>query len=308
MKELIPFASHSHNHIFTLIDTANLAPSTKEKYRRVIDAYLADGGQLTDRSELAAYAQTLSQSRRAHLKAAVKLWTRAMSQETKSMATPDNLAIVDAAIHRLQALQTAVTVPASKGEKTHTWLSRPEVVELMSLTKAVAGIKGERDRLALALLVGAGLRREEAVSLTFADVKQQPVKERVRTVLQVQGKGAKNRTLPVSDKLAQLITSWTEQVGDGGTILRSISKGGQVGEALSAVGLFKIVRRYGRSMGKPALAPHDLRRTYAQIGYESGVPITQISKLLGHDSVATTQRYLNLDLDLETTISDFVPI
>jgi site-specific recombinase XerD len=178
----------------------------------------------------------------------------------------------------------------------------------MSLAKAVAGIKGERDRLALALLVGAGLRREEAVSLTLTDVKQQPVKERLRTVLQVQGKGAKNRTLPVSDKLAQLITSWTEQVGDGGTILKSISKGGQVGEALSAVGLFKIVRRYGRSMGKPALAPHDLRRTYAQIGYESGVPITQISKLLGHESVATTQRYLNLDLDLETTISDFVPL
>ena len=45
----------------------------------------------------------------------------------------------------------------------------------------------------------------------------------------------------------------------------------------------------------------------AQLGYEAGVPITQISKLLGHATVATTQRYLNLDLDLETTISDFIP-
>lgn len=71
--------------------------------------------------------------------------------------------------------------------------------------------------------------------------------------------------------------------------------------------IFALVCRRGAKIGKPHLAPHDLRRTYAQLGYEAGVPITQISKLLGHASVATTQRYLNLDLDLETTVSDFVP-
>jgi len=60
-------------------------------------------------------------------------------------------------------------------------------------------------------------------------------------------------------------------------------------------------------MGKLELAPHDLRRTYTQLGYEAGIPITQIGKLLGHASIATTQRYLNLELDLETTISDFIP-
>jgi len=71
--------------------------------------------------------------------------------------------------------------------------------------------------------------------------------------------------------------------------------------------VFNIVRRHGEMMDKPELAPHDLRRTYAQLGYEAGVPITQISILLGHANVATTQRYLNLELDLETTASDFVP-
>jgi len=37
------------------------------------------------------------------------------------------------------------------------------------------------------------------------------------------------------------------------------------------------------------------------------VSIDQISKLLGHASIETTQDYLNIELDLETTISDFVP-
>jgi integrase len=58
----------------------------------------------------------------------------------------------------------------------------------------------------------------------------------------------------------------------------------------------------------PELDPHDLRRTFEQIGYEASVPITQISKQLGHSSIITTQRYLNMDLDLVTTISDFIPL
>ena len=66
------------------------------------------------------------------------------------------------------------------------------------------------------------------------------------------------------------------------------------------------------SMGKlidtPELSPHDLRRTYAHLGYDVGVPITQIKELLGHASVATTQKYLDLSLDLDNTASDFVPL
>ena len=294
---------NDYNQALTIIETADLAPSTKRKYTCVLDAYLVDGHALTDRQALAAYANGLSNTGKAHLKAAVKLWSTAMIEQAKVMATPENLAQVDASIHRFQALQTAVTVKASKGQKVHTWLSRAEVVQLMD---AAAG--DERDRLALGLLVGAGLRREEAVNLLFKDVKLQPVKGKMRTVLQIEGKGEKQRAIPVSDKLAAMLDTWSAAAGGQGSVLRSVGKGGAIGEGLSPVGLFNIVRKYGRLIDKPQLAPHDLRRTYAQIGYENGVPITQISKLLGHSSITTTQRYLNLDLDLETTISDFVPL
>ncbi|HET8671919.1 MAG TPA: site-specific integrase, partial [Candidatus Saccharimonadales bacterium] len=70
----------------------------------------------------------------------------------------------------------------------------------------------------------------------------------------------------------------------------------------------RLAHEYGKQIGKPGLAPHDLRRTYAQLGYNAGVPITQISVLSGHSSVKTTQEYLNLNLDLESTASDFVPL
>ncbi|MFZ0546537.1 MAG: site-specific integrase [Candidatus Promineifilaceae bacterium] len=306
--ELVPF-SNDLEAVTAVIQAANLADSTKVKYCRVVASYLLGyGGRLTDSAELAAFAADLSQSRKAQLKAAVKLWSEAMIDRIKAQAVPANIDEVQAAIYRFQALQTAVKVKAANGTKAHTWLSQAEVKKLLSLPEETT-IIGQRDRLALGLLVAAGLRREEAVKLVFGDVKLQPIRGKIRTVLEIQGKGDKARLVPIRDSLAAAIEEWNRTVGPGrfGNVLRSVDQTGVIGDDLTGVGLFNIVRGYGREMNKPSLAPHDLRRTYAQIGYESGVPITQISKLLGHSSIATTQRYLNLSLDLETTVSDFVP-
>lgn len=119
--------SNSFHQALAVIDAADLADSTKVKYQRVLECYLAEGHPLTDSAELARFATTLSNSRRAQLKAAVRLWSEAMITQAKSMATPDNIDTVNATIYRFQALQTAVTAKTSKGEKAHTWLSQAEV-------------------------------------------------------------------------------------------------------------------------------------------------------------------------------------
>jgi integrase len=126
-------------------------------------------------------------------------------------------------------------------------------------------------------------------------------------VLDVEGKGAKDRVVPISDRLANAIDDWAPTVDGGGLILRSLGRNRIPGESLSTTALYNITQKRGAMIGKPDLAPHDLRRTFAQLGYEAGVPITQISTLLGHASIETTMRYLNLELDLETTVSDFIP-
>ncbi len=76
---------------------------------------------------------------------------------------------------------------------------------------------------------------------------------------------------------------------------------------MSAVAIFKVVRKRGAIIGKDELSPHDLRRSYAEIGYADGIPITQISVLLGHADIRTTMDYLDLELDLKATASDFIP-
>ena len=169
-------------------------------------------------------------------------------------------------------------------------------------------IVGQRDWIILGLLVGAGLRREELVNLKFADIQEHDIKNgRSRKVLNVSGKGAKDRAVPISTILASRLADWQKVIGEG-YITRSLGRKKEIGESISAIGVFNIVRKHGIMINKTELAPHDLRRTYAQLGFKAGVPITQISRLLGHATVATTQQYLDLKLDLEQTVSDFIPL
>ena len=151
--------------------------------------------------------------------------------------------------------------------------------------------------------MAAGLRREEAASIQFTDV----IKQNQRAVINVKGKGAKDRVVPINKNLAEAIVDWGFLIGADGFILRSLGRNKKPGENISTTGLYYIVQKRGALIGKPELQPHDLRRTYAELGRRAGVPISQISKLLGHASIETTQDYLNIELDLETTISDFVP-
>ena len=287
------------------IDRADLTPQTKEKYRKAIERMYSAGVNPSNHAQLQAYADTLVQSGKQFLKSALRLMTMDFEQTVKANATPANLKESQAALLRLEAMREAVTVSTPKGTKAHTWLSAAQVVQLTS--QCPDTLEGKRDWIVIALLVGAGLRREELAGLRFDAIKTLPTKNGERTVLEVTGKGRKTRVIPLSSKLAYRLHAWRETVGDG-FIARSLGRSQQLGESLSAVSIFELVNRYGKKIGKPELAPHDLRRTFAQLGYENGVPITQISTLLGHGSVATTQRYLNLALDVESTASDFIPL
>jgi len=291
--------------VLRTINLCRLADSTKRQYTKALSNYLATGANLGNADALADYARDLPTSSKAFLKAAVKLVTERMSTALKGQATPENVKSTQAALYRLEALQSAIEVKTPSGQKAHTWLTAAEVKKLLSTCGP--DLKGQRDKIVLGLLVGAGLRRQEAITLTFADIVLQPRGDRMRTCLQICGKGDKNRVVPISDALANLLDQWAGIVGDG-RILRSVDQRGTINGSMSSSGIFGIVRKHGAMIGKPNLAPHDLRRTYAQLGFEAGVPVTQISRLLGHSSIETTQRYLNLELDLECTASDFVPM
>lgn len=61
---------------------------------------------------------------------------------------------------------------------------------------------------------------------------------------------------------------------------------------------FNIVQSAAQKAGLGAVAPHDLRRSAAKSWLDAGATIAQISQILGHGSIQTTERYLSLEIEL----------
>jgi integrase len=290
------------------IERADLGDNTKYRYRSEIQKYLDTGGSLANRSAIQDHAKKLKPSSRSFFKAALRVVTSDFEKNLKANASPENLAQVQAALLRMDAIRDAVKVTKSKGVKAHTWLTNQQVKTITALCGA--DIEGKRDWIVLGLLLGAGLRRDELINLTFDALKQQPTKGgRSRDVLQVKGKGRKNRIIPIDPLLASRLREW-ENITGGGKVARALgrSEPRAILPSLSAVSVFKIVRKYGEAIGMPNLAPHDLRRTYAEIRRAAGEPITRISALLGHANSAVTEKYFNLELDLDNVRLDVIPL
>lgn len=287
------------------IERADLAPRTRVNYTNAIDRLFTSGVDPFDYTALANHAATLPASVRAALKAALNHMTAEYEHQLKASVTVDNLAGTQVQLYRLQALNDAIKVRSSKGKGSGTWLSNEQIEEITALPDRTTQI-GRRDWIVLAMLLGAGLRRSEMAGLTFEALKQQPTKNGVRYVLDITGKGAKKRVIPISPILARHLESWKQEIG-GGRIARGFIKGGTMTNSLSDKSINEIVGKYGQMIGVD-LEAHDCRRSWAQCGLNAGIPITQISVLLGHSSVSVTQRYLDLHVSLDDTISDYVPL
>jgi integrase/recombinase XerD len=287
------------------IERAPLAASTRKQYVKAIQQMHAAGVNPSNHQALQEYAAGLKQSSKQFLKSALRLMTMDLEQELKANATPSNLNETTAALYRFDAMRKAVTVSQPKGQKLNPWLSRAQVVAIMDLCSGES-LEQRRDWIVLGLLFGAGLRREELSKLTFEGVKTVPTKNGARTVIEVVGKGNKTRVIPINAKLAARLHEWKQTV-NGGNIARSLGRSQQLGESMSAVAIFELCVKYGNKIGQ-YLPAHSCRRTFAQLAFDAGIPITQISVLLGHSDVSTTQKYLNLSLDLESTASDFIPL
>lgn len=284
-----------------------LQPASRKKYRQILTRALKRGVDFTDLLSVIDYAQTLTDSNKRTFRSSLRAWSKGVETEAKLSATPDNVAAIQAIIWRLEGLNERLESPKVAGQRAHTWLSFQEVIAIYALCSDDT-YKCRRDRILFGLMCGAGLRREELVKLTFADVMRQPYRDKLRYTLSVDGKGAKKRSVPIRNDLAKMLFQWHEIVGDG-SVLRSVNRGGTIRGPLSGAGISKIVANAGVKIGWPELAPHDLRRTFARLAYNNGngIDLEQLRIILGHANGETTQKYVNAQLDLERSACDYTP-
>lgn len=188
-----------------------------------------------------------------------------------------------------------------QGQKLGNWLSKEQVEAAINGIDTTTN-SGMRDRAMLAVLLGAGLRRSEVTDLKTEQLQQ---REGRWVIVDIVGKGNKTRSVPIASWVAYLLQEWIALGYSSHYVFPAINKGDRVikGDKLSEQSIYVVVSKH-----LPGIAPHDLRRTFAQLARKGNAPIEQISLVMGHSSVATTERYLGTRLNLQESPSDAIRV
>ena len=192
----------------------------------------------------------------------------------------------------------------STGIRVGNWLSQRQAQGLLSAPD-ISKVRGLRDRVILAVLLGCGLRRSEVAALTLAHVQQRDGRW---CIVDLVGKHGRVRTAPMPTWVKVAIDAWTSPacVTDG-HVFRPVNRAGAVTcDRLGEKVVWQMLRQYAAEVGVPGIAPHDLRRTCAKLCRAAGGELEQIQLLLGHASIQTTERYLGARQDLVHAPNDAI--
>jgi len=177
-------------------------------------------------------------------------------------------------------------------------LSRAEVKRLLDAPRGTEP-RPLRDRALLELMYACGLRASEAIGLDVADVDLED------GVLRAQGKGSKERLVPVGRTAVSAVRVYLERgrprlVGDRAETRLFVNSRGT---GLTRQGLYKIVQRHAASAGLAGrMSPHTLRHTFATHLLAGGCDLRSVQEMLGHADIATTQIYTHVAKDRLTQV------
>jgi len=154
--------------------------------------------------------------------------------------------------------------------------------EIESLYKAS---RDPLDKLILKLLLDAGLRSRELLSIRVQDI------EFDKKIIRVSGsKYGKERYIVVTSEAIELLKAWIK--------LNNLKPDDRV-IPLTYSGLYKRLKTVGKRAGIPSwkIRPHVLRHTFATNALKKGLNLHSLQRLLGHTDIKTTQVYLHLTID-----------
>lgn len=190
----------------------------------------------------------------------------------------------------------AEMIQAPKAEKyLPTFLSVDEIFTLLDAS-FTPDVRGDRDRAMLELFYSAGIRVGELTALNIGDV------DCTACLVKVQGKGRKERIVPLGMHAVKAIESYLDSRGvpAGASGARSREAPlflNRAGSRLTARSVARILDGYcGKSGLGRKISPHVLRHSFATHLMDAGADLRAIQELLGHESLSTTQKYTSMSV------------
>ncbi len=190
-------------------------------------------------------------------------------------------------------ISQALRTPRATVTRRFTVISEKEIAAM--LTNA----PGPRERAILGVLLGAGLRVAEVAHLAVSDIVED-LDGGVALFVR-QGKGRKDRVVPIRTEVDQLLRAYLVDthrfLGEEGPLFLAKDRGAASRNepGLSTRSMGRMVTELARGAGIAArrVTPHSLRHSYAIRCLRAGGNVVTVGKLLGHASIATTQRYVD---------------
>ena len=189
-------------------------------------------------------------------------------------------------------------------------LHLPDVLTVEEINAMVAQIdmssnEGHRNRAIIEMLYGSGLRVSELVDLKLSNMYRQ------EGYMLIQGKGSKQRLVPISPEAEKWFQYWMEDRAhlDIKPEFKDIAFLNHYGRQLTRAMIFTIIKRLTAAAGiHKTVSPHTLRHSFATHLLQNGADLRIIQQLLGHENITTTEIYTHVDIqDLRQAILQFHP-
>ena len=163
------------------------------------------------------------------------------------------------------------------------------MIDCIDMSKA----EGQRNRAIIEVLYGCGLRVSELVGLRLSQLFLE------EHYVIIQGKGNKQRLVPISPVAIEQINLYLEQTRSHQVVQRGsedILFLNRRGAMLTRQMIFHIVKQLCELAGvRKVISPHTLRHSFATHLLEGGANLRAIQQMLGHESITTTEIYVHID-------------
>lgn len=184
-----------------------------------------------------------------------------------------------------------VTAPKKRKPLPH-FVRESEMDRLLELTKEDRSFMGIRDRLILMVFYETGIRRAELLGMTDASV------DLAARQIKVTGKRNKQRIVPFGEELAREFEAYLNAREELQGVKDPMLFVNENGAAVTESQVSNLVKKYLSMVTTiEKKSPHVLRHSFATAMLNNHADLTSIQKLLGHESVATTEIYTHVSFE-----------